>query len=134
MELTHLKGYKNSKPVRIGNMAYNQNQWDIYGEVMDIALQLSDYAEKIEESLWPFYKEICNLAAENWKKPDRGIWEIRGGDAHYVYSKVMCWLALDRGINIAKRHKLKAPFEKWNEIQYRIKKDIIEDPTQPSSA
>lgn len=127
MELTHLKGYKNSKPVRIGNMAYNQNQWDIYGEVMDIALQLSDYAEKIEESLWPFYKEICNLAAENWKKPDRGIWEIRGGDAHYVYSKVMCWLALDRGINIAKRHKLKAPFEKWNEIQYRIKKDIIEN-------
>jgi GH15 family glucan-1,4-alpha-glucosidase len=125
-ELTHLKGYKKSKPVRVGNLAYTQNQWDIYGEVMDIALRLSDYTERIEESLWPFYKEICTLAKENWQKPDRGIWEMRGTDAHYVYSKVMCWVAIDRGIKIAERHKLQAPLEQWNKTRDKIKEEVLE--------
>lgn len=126
-ELTHLKGYKKSKPVRIGNLAYIQNQWDIYGEIMDIALCLSDYTERIEESLWPFYKAVCTLATENWQKPDQGIWEMRGGEAHYVYSKVMCWVAVARGFKIAERHKLQAPLERWKKIRDQIKNDIIQN-------
>ena len=126
-KMDHLQGYKKSKPVRIGNLAYTQNQWDIYGEVMDIALRLSDYAEHLEESLWPFYKEICDLAIQNWRKPDRGIWEMRGEDTHYVYSKVMCWVAVDRGIQIAQRHKLQAPLEKWKAVRDQIKEDILEN-------
>lgn len=126
-ELDHLEGYKKSKPVRIGNLAYTQNQWDIYGEVMDIALRLSDYAEHLEESLWPFYKEICDLAIQNWREPDRGIWEMRGEDTHYVYSKVMCWVAVDRGIQIAERHQLEAPLETWKTVRDETKEDILEN-------
>lgn len=125
-ELDHLKGYKNSKPVRIGNLAHRQNQWDIYGEVMDAALRLSDYAGKIDEELWPFFRDICNMALNNWQKPDEGIWEVRNGPYHFVYSKVMCWVALDRGIIIAKRYGFDAPVNDWIEEREAIKKDILE--------
>lgn len=125
-ELNHLKGYKNSRPVRIGNLAHIQNQWDIYGEVMDAALRLSDYAGKIDAELWPFFRDICNMALNNWKKPDDGIWEVRNGPYHFVYSKVMCWVALDRGIIIAKRYGFDAPVKIWIEECEAIKKDIFE--------
>lgn len=124
-ELGHLKGYRNSRPVRIGNDAHRQNQWDIYGEVMDSALRLSDYAGKIDEELWPFFREICTLAIENWQKPDDGIWEVRNGPHHFVYSKVMCWVALDRGITIARRFGFDAPLSRWLQERDRIKEDIL---------
>jgi GH15 family glucan-1,4-alpha-glucosidase len=124
-ELSHLKGYYNSRPVRIGNGAHNQSQWDIYGEVMDSALRLSDYAGKIDDELWPFFREICTLAIENWQKPDDGIWEVRNGPHHFVYSKVMCWVALDRGISIANRYGFDAPLEYWKKERELIKQDIL---------
>ena len=124
--LDHLKGYRNSKPVRIGNLAHRQNQWDIYGEIMDAALRLSDYAGKIDEDLWPFFREICNLAKQNWQKPDDSIWEVRNGPAHFVYSKVMCWVALDRGISIAKRFGFEAPLKEWISVRQTIQQDILE--------
>jgi GH15 family glucan-1,4-alpha-glucosidase len=133
--LDHLKGYKNSKPVRVGNTAFGQNQWDIYGEIMDAALRLSDYAGKIDENLWPFFRDICNLAVRNWRRPDEGIWEVRNGPFHFVYSKVMCWVALDRGIKIARRYGFDAPLEKWQKEKEEIKKDILSkgyDPTLDS--
>jgi GH15 family glucan-1,4-alpha-glucosidase len=123
--LPHLKGYRNSRPVRIGNDAHRQNQWDIYGEVMDAALRLSDYAGKIDEDLWPFFRDICMLAMENWKKPDDGIWEVRNGPYHFVYSKVMCWVALDRGITIARRFGFDAPLSKWIRERDIIRNDIL---------
>ena len=131
-ELGHLKGYRNSRPVRIGNDAHRQNQWDIYGEVMDSALRLSDYAGKIDEELWPFFRDICTLAIENWQKPDDGIWEVRNGPHHFVYSKVMCWVALDRGITIARRYGFDAPLKHWKNERERIREDILAkgfDPT-----
>ncbi|MBD3295801.1 MAG: glycoside hydrolase family 15, partial [Candidatus Omnitrophica bacterium] len=103
-ELEHLEGYRGSRPVREGNAAYAQNQWDIYGEIMDTALRLSDYAGKIDERMWPFFRRVCGLAVENWREPDHGIWEDRSGPHHFVYSKVMCWVALDRGLKIASRY------------------------------
>ncbi|ASQ91610.1 glycoside hydrolase family 15 [Prosthecochloris sp. GSB1] len=124
-ELEHLKGYRNSRPVRIGNLAHTQNQWDIYGEIMDTALRLSDYAGKIDEELWPFFRDVCALAMKNWKKPDDGIWEVRNGPYHFVYSKVMCWVALDRGIAIAKRYGFEAPVQRWIEERSAIREDIL---------
>ena len=125
VELDHLKGYRNSRPVRIGNDAHRQNQWDVYGEVMDSALRLSDYAGKIDEELWPFFREICGLAIANWQKPDDGIWEVRNGPHHFVYSKVMCWVALDRGITIARRFGFDAPLDLWLKERTMIKEDIL---------
>jgi len=124
--LTHLKGYKNSRPVRVGNGAYLQKQWDIYGEVMDSALRLSGYAGKIDEKLWPFFVSICNLACKNWFKADEGIWEVRNGPFHFVYSKVMCWVALDRGMNIARRYGLEAPLTQWKKVADDIKREVLE--------
>lgn len=124
--LDYLKGYQNSKPVRIGNGAYRQNQWDIYGEVMDTALRISDYIGTIDESMWPFFREICTLAIQHWQKPDDGIWEVRNGPFHFVYSKVMCWVALDRGIKIARRYGFPAPIEIWEKERENIKQDILE--------
>jgi len=76
---------------------------------MDSALRLSDYAGRIDEDLWPFFRDICDLAIENYPDPDCGIWEVRSGYRHFVYSKVMCWVAIDRGIKIAKRYGFEAP-------------------------
>ena len=123
--LTHLSGYRNSSPVRTGNAARGQNQWDIYGEVMDAALRLSDYAGKIDDDLWPFFRDICEMAMENWRKPDDGIWEVRNGPHHFVYSKVMCWVALDRGITIAGRFGFEAPLERWSAEREAIKNEVI---------
>ena len=123
--LKHLKGYKESRPVRVGNEAYKQKQHDIYGEVMDTALRLSDYAGRIDEELWPFLREICNEAIKHWQEPDYSIWEIRSGPYHFVHSKVMCWVALDRGITIAKRYGFDAELAMWQQEVQRIKKDIL---------
>ena len=123
--LTHLSGYRNSRPVRIGNGAWGQNQWDIYGEVMDAALRLSDYAGKIDEELWPFFRDICEMAIENWRKPDDGIWEVRNGPYHFVYSKVMCWVALDRGITIAGRFGFDAPLARWSKEREEIRQEVL---------
>ncbi len=123
--LTHLDGYRHSKPVRIGNAAHIQQQWDIYGEVMDAALRLSDYAGKIDETLWSFFRNICEIAIENWRKPDDGIWEFRNEPYHFVYSKVMCWVALDRGITIARRFGFDAPIERWMRERDEIKRQVL---------
>jgi GH15 family glucan-1,4-alpha-glucosidase len=111
-ELDHLDGYKGSRPVRIGNGAAEQKQLDIYGELMDAALKLSDYVGKIDASVWPFLKGVCDYVVDHWKDKDSGIWEVRGGPFEFVYSKVMCWIALDRGITIAKRYGFSADLNK----------------------
>jgi GH15 family glucan-1,4-alpha-glucosidase len=103
-ELSHLEGYRGSRPVRIGNAAAGQRQLDIYGELMDAALKLSDYVGKIDAGMWPFLRSICDYVVGHWRERDSGIWEVRGGPFHFVYSKLMCWVALDRGMTIARRY------------------------------
>jgi GH15 family glucan-1,4-alpha-glucosidase len=125
-ELDHLSGYRDSKPVRIGNSAAQQKQLDIYGEVMDAALQLSDYVGKIDRTMWPFLESICDHVLSHWQEPDNGIWEVRGGPYHFVYSKLMCWVALDRGITIAKRYGFSAALKSWEEGRELIRKEILE--------
>ena len=125
-ELSHLEGYKGSKPVRIGNGAAAQRQLDIYGEIMDAALKLSQYAGKIDVEIWPNLRSICDHVVEHWTEKDSGIWEVRCGPYHFVYSKVMCWVALDRGITIARRYGFPADLEKWERARLQIKKEVLE--------
>ena len=94
-ELGHLKGYRDSGPVRIGNGAANQSQHDIYGEVLSSAYILAQTGHSVTEEHWNLLQTLANHAAERWTQPDSGIWEVRGGPFHFVHSKVMCWVALD---------------------------------------
>ena len=125
MELPHLDGYKGSRPVRIGNEAYRQRQLDIYGEILDAALRLSNYAGKISFSMWPFLRTLCDTVVKDWQEKDAGIWEVRGGPYHFVYSKVMCWVALDRGLTIARRYGFPADLGRWDACRDEIRKEVL---------
>lgn len=103
-ELTHLEGYKQSKPVRIGNAAYNQTQLDIYGELLDAVYLFDKYAEPISYNFWLNISKQVNWVCKNWHLEDEGIWEVRGGKKEFLYSRMMCWVALDRAIKIADAH------------------------------
>jgi GH15 family glucan-1,4-alpha-glucosidase len=124
-ELTHLEGYKGSRPVRIGNGAASQKQLDIYGELMDSALKLSGYVGKIDADLWPFLRDICDHVARHWKDEDSGIWEMRSAPRHFVFSKVMCWVAIDRGLIIARRYGFPAPLDHWEAVRAAIKEEVM---------
>ncbi len=124
-ELTHLEGYKGSRPVRIGNRAAGQRQLDIYGEIMDAALKLSDYVGKIDSELWPLLRDICELVRGSWREKDSGIWEVRGGPHHFVHSKVMCWAALDRGVTIARRYGFPGDLKGWEREMGEIRREVL---------
>lgn len=118
--LDHLAGYQNSAPVRVGNAAYSQMQLDIYGELMDALYLYNKYVEPVNYDLWMQIVKMLDWVCENWQLHDKGIWEIRGVDRPFVYSKVMLWVALDRGIRLADKRSLPAPAERW-----RTTRDVI---------
>jgi len=124
-ELDHLEGYKGSRPVRIGNKAATQRQLDIYGEIMDAALRLSHYVGKIDYTMWPVLRDICDYVVKHWGEKDKGIWEVRSGPHSFVYSKIMCWVALDRGITIARRYGFPAELPRWEETREAIKQEVL---------
>ncbi|MFQ5585789.1 MAG: glycoside hydrolase family 15 protein [Thermodesulfobacteriota bacterium] len=124
-ELPHLEGYRGSRPVRIGNGAYRQRQLDIYGELMDAALKLSNYVGKVDVKMWPFLCDVCDHVVEHWCETDAGIWEVRSDHLHFVYSKLMCWVALDRGIIIARRYGFPADVHRWKETKRAISDEIL---------
>jgi GH15 family glucan-1,4-alpha-glucosidase len=118
--LDHLKGYKGSRPVRIGNGAYSQLQLDIYGELMDSVYLYNKYGSPISYDLWTHLRQLINWVSDNWHREDEGIWEIRSGRRDFVYSKLMCWVALDRGLRLAGKRSFPADHERWLE-----KRDVI---------
>ena len=122
--LGHLAGHRNSRPVRIGNAAYDQLQLDIYGELID-ALHLADLRdEPISRSLWEHLTALTEWLCRNWQRPDQGIWEVRSGLQEFLYSRVMCWVALDRALRIASRRRFTAPREQWRATRDAIHKDV----------
>jgi len=123
--LDHLEGYRGSKPVRIGNGAYGQLQLDIYGELMDSVYLFNKYGEPISVDLWHNLKRLLDWVCENWFRADEGIWEVRGGQQEFLYSRLMCWVALDRGIRLSFKSSLPAPILKWRKIRDKIHQDII---------
>ncbi|MCY1722728.1 glycoside hydrolase family 15 protein [Prolixibacteraceae bacterium Z1-6] len=128
--LTHLKGYKNSAPVRIGNAAYVQKQNDIYGVLVDVIYQqFIQFEISLEnsESLWTIVRSIVRIVENNWQKPDKGIWEIRTDEKHFTFSKVLCWVALDRAIKIADIIHKEKYLKEWQKLANTIKTDILEN-------
>jgi len=130
IQLEHLSGYMGSKPVRIGNAAYSQRQNDIYGILMDVIhQQLVKFKTDIEngEELWTITKGIVWVVNKHWKEADKGIWEFRTEDRHFTFSKILCWVAIDKAMKVAeilgKTHKLK----KWTAIEATIRKDIMDN-------
>lgn len=118
--LDHLDGYKGSKPVRIGNGAASQLQLDIYGELMDSVYLYNKHGSPISYDLWMQLAKLVDWVCENWHREDEGIWETRGGKKHFVYSKMMCWVAVDRGLRLADKRSLPADRTKW----YRVRDQI----------
>src|SRR5581483_6066749 len=94
--LHHFEGYKKSSPVRIGNGAYNQLQLDIYGELMDSVYIYNKYGQPIDYDLWQQLTRLIDWVCDHWRRPDEGIWEVRGGPQKFLSSRVMCWVAVDR--------------------------------------
>jgi len=126
-ELPHLSGYENSRPVRIGNGAAGQLQLDIYGELMDAAYLSDKYGEQISHDAWLGITRSMDWLAENWEQPDEGIWEVRGGRQHFLHSRLMCWVALERAIRLARKRSLPAPLLRWAEARDAIHRDIHEN-------
>jgi GH15 family glucan-1,4-alpha-glucosidase len=125
--LDHLSGYQGSRPVRIGNAAYHQKQNDIYGILMDlIYTQLVRFPSDIEhgEELWSLTKGIVWIVQKHWQEPDKGIWEFRTEDRHFTFSKVLCWVAIDRAIKIARIFRKQRKINKWLPLEEEIRMDI----------
>ena len=122
--LTHFEGYRGSAPVRIGNGAYNQLQLDIYGELMDSVYLYNKYGEPISNDLWRNLVRLVDWVTEHWQLPDEGVWEVRGGRQEFLYSRLLCWVAVDRGIRLADRRSFPYPFERWRATRDAIYDDI----------
>ena len=124
-ELDHLEGYKGSRPVRIGNGARDQLQLDIYGELMDSVYLYNKYGSPISYDLWTRLRRLINWVCDNWQRKDEGIWEVRGGRQHFVYSKLMLWVALDRGLRLATKRSFPCERERWLATRDQIYQEIM---------
>ena len=130
-ELDNLEGYENSKPVRIGNQAFEQFQLDIYGELIDTIYIYNKNAEPITYEFWQNIMKFIDFVCDNWKMKDHGIWEVRGEQQEFLISKVMSWVALDRGILIAENRSFPAPLEKWRKARNEIYNDVYNNYWNP---
>jgi GH15 family glucan-1,4-alpha-glucosidase len=124
--LDHLDGYQGSRPVRLGNGAYDQLQLDIYGELMDAVYLYNKHGDPISYDLWTRLRALINWVCDNWRREDEGIWEVRGGRRHFVYSKLMCWVAVDRGLRLAEKRSFPADRERWLAVRDEIYEEIMQ--------
>jgi GH15 family glucan-1,4-alpha-glucosidase len=125
-ELPHLPGYEGSKPVRVGNAASEQFQLDVYGEVAGVMYLGAEVLGRIEKRLWPRWRAVVEHVETVWRKPDDGIWEARGPQRHYTYSKVMAWVVFDRAVRIAELHGVDAPLDRWRQTRDEIHREVCE--------
>jgi GH15 family glucan-1,4-alpha-glucosidase len=123
--LDHLSGYEGAKPVRIGNGAYSQRQNDVYGALLDSLYIHSKVAHNLQERGWRIVADQVEAAVKAWQEPDQGIWESRGPPQHYLASKLMCWVALDRGSRVARWHGEHEASDRWHDIASEIRADIL---------
>jgi GH15 family glucan-1,4-alpha-glucosidase len=127
IELNHLRGYMDSKPVRIGNAAYRQLQLDIYGELTDALYLANKYGDGSSHDDWENEKRILEWLAKNWNREDESVWEIRGTRRHFLHSRLMCWVAFDRAIRLGARRSISGPFGWMEEARDAISKDIYDN-------
>ena len=126
-ELDHLTGYEGARPVRIGNGAYSQNQHDVWGAVLDSFYLHTKSRDHLPERIWPILKKQVQDAIDHWKEPDQGLWEVRGDPQHFTSSKLMCWVALDRGARLAEIREEKELADEWQAVADEIRDDICEN-------
>ena len=122
-ELSHLSGYKNSRPVRLGNAAYTQIQLDLYGAMLDAAYLYNKHGAPLDYDLWLNLRRVLDWLSENWREPDEGIWEVRGGPRHFVSSKLLSWVAVERAVRISRQRGL--PAEEGRLV--RVRDEIYEE-------
>jgi alpha,alpha-trehalase len=125
-ELPHLSGWRGSRPVRIGNGAWNQRQLDVYGELLSAAERLRDYLAKLDEPARRFLVHVADAAAAHWNEADHGIWEMRNPPRHFVYSKLMCWVALDRAVQLAPLLGAEDRVQDWSRTREEIREAILD--------
>ena len=124
--LDHLSGWRDSRPVRVGNGAWSQRQLDVYGELLDAAYRLKDQLEVLDDATCDFLIQVADAAAERWQEKDQGIWEIRDEPRDFVYSKLMCWVAMDRGIKLAGMLGAEDRVAEWTKTRDEIRNSILE--------
>ena len=124
--LDHFEGYRGSRPVRVGNAAVDMLQLDIYGELLDAIYLFDKYREATSYSLWSRIAALVDWVAANWRQPDDGVWEVRSGRREFLYSRILCWVAIDRGIRMAVKRSLPAPLARWQEARDAIYREIHE--------
>ncbi|WP_035347312.1 glycoside hydrolase family 15 protein [Edaphobacter aggregans] len=122
--LDNLRGYMDSKPVRVGNAAYDQLQLDIYGELMDAIYLANKYGDASSHDDWENEKRVLRWLADNWNREDDGIWEVRGGRKHFLHSRLMCWVAFDRAVRLGSKRSFAGPFGWMEEARDAISDDI----------
>ena len=130
-ELSHLSGYRGSRPVRLGNAAYKQTQLDLYGAVLDAAYLYNKYGAPLDYDLWKSLHKILDWLSRNWQQEDEGIWEVRGGRRHFVSSKLMSWVALERAVRISYERGLPSGEAAWTVERDRIYEEIMEKGWNP---
>ena len=130
-ELDHLSGYRNSRPVRIGNAAYDQLQLDTYGAILDAAYLYNKHGAPLDYDLWQNLRKILGWLSENWRRPDEGMWEVRGGRKNFVSSRLMSWVALERAVRISRQRGLPAGEGAWLEERDKIYLEIMEKGWNP---
>jgi GH15 family glucan-1,4-alpha-glucosidase len=126
-ELPHLDGYRGSKPVRIGNAAYGHLQLDIYGELMDSLYLYDKYGAPLSYDMWTTVERLLDWVAKNWEQPDQSIWEVRGPRRNFTYSKLQCWVALDRGVRLTRKRSFPAEGDSWRRERNRIYRAIMQE-------
>lgn len=125
IELPELEGYQGSRPVRIGNGAHDQFQLDVYGEILDSAHIYRRGGGDVDPEYWSYLRRVVSFVIEHWREPDEGIWETRSGRQQFVFSKVMCWVALDRAIRAASELHLSGDIDRWSEVRSEIRADVL---------
>jgi GH15 family glucan-1,4-alpha-glucosidase len=124
--LPHLQGYDGARPVRIGNGAFDQKQHDVWGAILDSVWIHTKSRDTLDERLWPILSTFVEAAIEHWREPDRGIWEVRGEPKHFTSSKVMCWVAADRGARLARVRENDELANRWRAAADEMHADICE--------
>jgi GH15 family glucan-1,4-alpha-glucosidase len=123
--LDHLDGYQHSRPVRIGNGAFDQKQHDVWGAILDSVWVHKGSRDRVDDRLWTILARFVDAAIKNWGEPDRGIWEVRGEPKHFTSSKVMCWVAADRGARLARAREEVERSQEWQAAADEMKADIL---------
>jgi GH15 family glucan-1,4-alpha-glucosidase len=133
-ELPHLRGWRDSRPVRVGNGAWRQQQIDVYGELLSAAEILVNQLTAMDQDILAFLVALADTAAQRWRETDHGIWEVRRQPQHFLYSKVMCWVALDRAIRLARRLNAAEKAEAWSAARDEIRETVIREGWNPNVA